>query len=306
MGGGGGGGGKGGGGGTEVYSANPPWMDKLGESSAGKFEEWMGKQEGYSPYPEMKNPYEGYKSLFGDTGAGYLESFSAAPKAAYEQSLSDTKNMFGARGTYGSVGNDLMTGAMANAGSKYATSMADAQQKAQNAQAFDFFNSAKGQEWANQNKLDALNYQNTMTQQIINNYLSSMGITIPAISQGQVVEQDDGGGGKGGIGGVIGGVGSAVGGIMSDVSKKQDIEPTGGVLGRVQKLPVTQWNYKPEWQKASGSVNTRHYGPMAQDWARLFGGNGLEIDYHDVIGVLLGAVQELAAEVETIKERKAA
>lgn len=303
MGGGGDGGGKGGGGGgTEVSSANPPWMDKLGESSAGKFQEWMGKQEGYSPYPEMKNPYEGYKSLFGDTGAGYLESFSAAPKAAYEQSLSDTKNMFGAKGTYGSVGNDMMTGAMANAGSKYATSMADAQQKAQNAQAFDFFNSAKGQEWANQNKLDALNYQNTMTQQVIGNYLASMEITIPAISQGQVVEQDSGGGGKGGgIGSAIGGAG-AIAGMFCAKNLKEEKSPAEAVLAKVKTLPVERWRYKI----AADIDRDSHIGPYAEDWAERFGGTGKSISYIDAIGVLLKAVQELAAEVETLKERKAA
>ncbi len=203
-----------GGGGVDVYSANPPWLDKFGESNAGKFQEWMGKLENYQPYPQMKNPYDEYKSLFSEEkGKGYLDAFSAAPKAAYDQALTDTKNLFGARGMYGSVGNGMMSGALANAGQNYATSMADAQVKAQNAQAMDFYNSARGQEWANQNKLDAVNYENTMKQQILANYLSSLGVSIPAISSGQVVEQDSGDDGKGGMGSLLGGIGS-IGGLF--------------------------------------------------------------------------------------------
>ena len=205
----GGSGGKGGGESeTTVTSTAPPWLSDLGEWSADKFKEHMGKQEGFTPYPEMKNPYGEWKSLFSEEkGKGYLDAFSAAPRAAYEQSLTDTKNMFGARGTYGSVGNGLMSGAMASAGSQYASAMSDAQIKAQNAQALDYYTSAEGRKWANQNAADRLNYENTMRQQLISNYLGSLGLTVPSIVQGQLVEQDDGGGGKGGGLGSLAGMG---------------------------------------------------------------------------------------------------
>lgn len=201
----GGGGGKDSGGGTEVINTTPEWLMDLGEWSAGKFKNALGKQENYSPYPDMTNPYGEYKSLFGGTGEDYLKSFSAAPKAAYDQALTDTKNLFGARGTYGSVGNGLMSGAMSSAAGNYATSMADAQQKAQAAQALDYNLSSLAQNWDNQNALGKLNYGNTMQQQIISNLLGGMGISIPSIMQGQTVVQDEGGGGKGGLGSVVGG-----------------------------------------------------------------------------------------------------
>lgn len=207
----GGGGGKDGGGSTSVSSAAPEWMQDLGEWGAGKFKEQMGKQEQFSPYPEMQNPYGQWESLFAKPGQSYLESFSAAPKAAYEQALTDTKNMFGARGLYGSVGSPMMSGAMASAGNQFSQAMANAQQKAQTAQALDYYTSAEGQKWLNQNALDKVNYENTMRQQIIGNYLASLGITVPTLGQSQVVEQDSGGGGKGGFGSFLGGVGSIAG-----------------------------------------------------------------------------------------------
>lgn len=200
-----GGGGKDSGGGTEVINTTPEWLMDLGEWSAGKFKTALGKQENYSPYPDMTNPYGEYKSLFGGTGEDYLKSFSAAPKAAYDQALTDTKNLFGAKGTYGSVGNGLMSGAMSSAAGNYATSMADAQQKAQAAQALDYNLSSLAQNWDNQNALNKLNYGNTMQQQIISNLLGGMGISIPSIMQGQTVVQDEGGGGKSGLGSVVGG-----------------------------------------------------------------------------------------------------
>lgn len=299
----GGGGGKGGdSGGTEVYSSAPKWMQDLGEWGSERFKEQMGKQEAFSPYPETKNPYGQWESMFSKPGQSYLESFSARPKAAYEQALTDTKNMFGARGLYGSVGNDLMSGAMASAGSKYATSMADAQQKAQTAQALDFYTSAEGQKWLNQNAIDKLNYENTMRQQIIGNYLGSLGITVPSLAQSQVVEQDEGGGGKGGgMGSFLGGVGSIAGATKgfgmfgSDRNTKTDIENAKPVLDRIVSVPVYEYRYKHDGRME------RHTGPMAQDWSKAFGGPDKQIVVQDMLGVLMKAVQELAREVETMR-----
>ena len=67
---------------------------------------------------------------------------------------------------------------------------------------------------------------------------------------------------------------------------------------------------KPQWarrllehaeQESSGTEPTKHIGPMAQQWAELFGGNGLVIDYQDIAGVLLAAVKELAARVKQLE-----
>lgn len=285
---------SGGGGETSVVSTAPEWLQDLGKWSSDKFKDQMGKQEGYSPYPDMRNPYGKWESLYGQgTGKDYLDAFSAAPKAAYNQALTDTKNMFGAKGVYGSVGNGMMSGAMSSAGEKYATAMSDAQIKAQNAQAVDYYTSAEGRKWANQNKADALNYENTMRQQLVSNYLASMGVSVPSIVQGATVMQDDGGGGdKGGLGGL----GALAGGAMSMFCArdlKEDKKPAEPVLEKVRQLPVERWRYKA----GTGLDRAEHMGPYAEDWARLFGGSNRKISYIDAIGVCLKAIQELAGEV---------
>jgi hypothetical protein len=297
-----GGGGKdsGGGGGTEVINTVPDWMMELGEWSADKFKGAMGKQENYSPYPDMTNPYGEYKSLFGGgTGEDYLKSFSAAPKAAYDQALTDTKNLFGARGTYGSVGNGLMSGAMSSAAGNYATAMADAQQKAQAAQLQDYQASAVAPNWLNENALNKLNYGNTMQQQIISNLLGGMGITVPSIVQGQTVVQDEGGGGKGGLGSAVGGMASLGGALYSSSHKfKENKRPAEDVLENVKTLTVERWKYKDGF-----GDNGEHIGPYAEDWAERFGGTGVNISAIDEMGVLLKAVQELAAQVDELKKQ---
>ena len=204
-------------GGTSVSSANPPWLDELGEWSSKGYKDWMGKQQALPDYPagQMTNPYAGFQSLFGGkSGPDYLASFSEAPKQAYNQALTDTKNLFGAKGMYGSVGSPAMSGAMASAGQNYSAAMADAQQKAQNAQMQDFLAQSKAPEWANQLLDKSYIAKQAQTQQIISNYLASLGITVPAVVQGQVVEQDSGGGGKGGMGSLLGGAGSVAGAFM--------------------------------------------------------------------------------------------
>ena len=301
----GGGGGKDGGGGTEVINTTPEWLMDLGEWSAGKFKDALGKQENYSPYPDMTNPYGEYKSLFGSgTGEDYLKSFSAAPKAAYDQALADTKDLFGARGTYGSVGNGLMSGAMSSAAGNYATSMADAQQKAQAAQALDYNLSSLAQNWGNQNALGKLNYGNTMQQQIISNLLGGMGISIPSIIAGQTVVQDEGGGGKGGLGSALGGA-AQMGGMMYAASSrdfKENKRPAESVLEKVKTMPVERWKYKEGIADES-----EHIGPYAEDFAARFGGSDKKISFMDMAGVLFKAVQELAARVEELEnERRAA
>lgn len=301
----GGGGGKDGGGGTEVINTTPEWLMDLGEWSAGKFKDALGKQESYSPYPDMTNPYGEYKSLFGGgTGEDYLKSFSAAPKAAYDQALTDTKNLFGAKGTYGSVGNGLMSGAMSSAAGNYATAMADAQQRAQAAQLQDYQASAVAPNWLNENALNKLNYGNTMQQQIISNLLGGMGITVPSIVQGQTVVQDEGGGGKGGLGSALGGA-AQMGGMMYAASSrgfKENKRPAEDVLDKVKTLPVERWKYKD-----GIADEAEHIGPYAEDFAERFGGSDRKISLMDMAGVLFKSVQELTARVEELEsERRAA
>lgn len=299
------GGGKGGGGSTEMVNTTPPWLNDLGEWSASNFKTAMGKESAANPYGSTTNPYGEYKSLFGNgTGQDYLDSYSAAPKAAYNQALSDTKDMFGANGTYGSVGNGLMSGAMANAGSQYATAMSKAQQDAQTAMLKDYTAQSLAQDWTNNNAVNSANYTNNQNQQYISNLLSSMGVSIPSIMAGQTILQDSGDSGKSsGLGSMLGG-GATMAGMMYSSSRefKENKRPAETVLEKVKSLPVERWNYK-----VGRGDGKEHIGPYAEDWAERFGGSGKEISVVDSIGVLLKAVQELSAKVDELEsERRAA
>ena len=301
----GGGDSKGGGGSTEMVSTAPSWLNDLGEWSASNFKTAMGKESAANPYGSTTNPYGEYKSLFGNgTGQDYLDSYSAAPKAAYNQALSDTKDLFGANGTYGSVGNGLMSGAMANAGSQYATAMSKAQQDAQTAMLKDYTAQSLAQDWTNNNAVNSANYTNNQNQQYISNLLSSMGVSIPSIMAGQTILQDSGDSGKSsGLGSMLGG-GATMAGMMYSSSRefKENKRPAETVLEKVKSLPVERWNYK-----VGRGDGKEHIGPYAEDWAERFGGSGKEISVVDSIGVLLKAVQELAAKVDELElERRAA
>lgn len=290
---------------AEMVSTAPSWLNDLGEWSAGNFKSAMSKQSAANPYDSTTNPYGEYKSLFGNgTGQDYLDSYSAAPKAAYNQALSDTKDLFGANGTYGSVGNGLMSGAMANAGSQYATAMSKAQQDAQTAMLKDYTASAMGQDWTNNNAVNSANYTNTQNQQYISNLLSSMGVSIPAIMQGQTILQDSGDSGKSsGLGSMVS-TGATLGGMYMMCAKrfKENKRPAETVLEKVKSLPVERWNYK-----IGRGDGKEHIGPYAEDWSERFGGSGKEISVVDSIGVLLKAVQELAARIDELEsERRAA
>ena len=301
----GGGDSKGGGGSTEMVSTAPSWLNDLGEWSASNFKTAMGKESAANPYGSTTNPYGEYKSLFGNgTGQDYLDSYSAAPKAAYNQAVSDTKDMFGANGTYGSVGNGLMSGAMANAGSQYATAMSRAQQDAQTAMLKDYTAQSLAQDWTNNNAVNSANYTNNQNQQYISNLLSSMGVSIPSIMAGQTILQDSGDSGKSsGLGSMLGG-GATMAGMMYASARefKENKRPAETVLEKVKSLSVERWNYK-----VGRGDGKEHIGPYAEDWAERFGGSGKEISVVDSIGVLLKAVQELAAKVDELEsERRAA
>ena len=205
---------------TSVTSANPEWLDQNAEWATKGMQSAQGKFEGMPDFPagNMINPYANFNSLFSNkTGEDYLSSFSQAPKQAYNQALTDTKNVFGAKGMYGSVGNPAMSGAMASAGQNYAASMADAQQKAQAAQANDFLMQAKSPEWQNQLQVETYQANLAKQQQVIQNYLAAMGISVPALMQGQMVQQS--GGQPGAFGTLMSGAGAMGGAGMGAMSK---------------------------------------------------------------------------------------
>jgi len=85
--------------------------------------------------------------------------------------------------------------------------------------------------------------------------------------------------------------------LTSDRNAKENFEPvdTGALLAKVTAMPVTEWQYK------AGPGNSRHIGPMAQDFYGAFALNGTD-DTHisavDLGGVALAAIQGLNLKLE--------
>jgi hypothetical protein len=97
--------------------------------------------------------------------------------------------------------------------------------------------------------------------------------------------------------------------VTSDRNAKKAIEPVqgGDLLSKVAALPISTWSFKAE--------DTRHLGPMAQDFAAAFGlgADDVHISVADMAGVSLAAVQALHqqvttrnAEIADLKQRLAA
>jgi Chaperone of endosialidase len=76
----------------------------------------------------------------------------------------------------------------------------------------------------------------------------------------------------------------------ADKKLKENFEDLDGndVLDKISKLPITRWDYIKE-----GSA-TKHIGPMAQDFNKLFGvGDDTTISTIDPAGVALKGIQAL-------------
>ena len=82
--------------------------------------------------------------------------------------------------------------------------------------------------------------------------------------------------------------GQLLGAILSDKNAKEDITPVkeGDTLKRLKKLPFSRWSYKGD--------ETKHLGPMAQDFKRVFGvGDGKTLAPVDLFGVLLASMKDM-------------
>lgn len=83
---------------------------------------------------------------------------------------------------------------------------------------------------------------------------------------------------------------------VSDRNAKHEVEPvdTKAVLEKVAALPIAEWSYKKD------NENSRHIGPMAQDFREQFGlGNDDKtIALTDMSGVALAAVKALHGAME--------
>lgn len=91
----------------------------------------------------------------------------------------------------------------------------------------------------------------------------------------------------------IGGIGAAA--IMaSDERLKENRVPGDGekVLSKLRDMPVDDYDYKPEARQAMNLPESRT-GPMAQDYARLFEGDGSTIDLGDAVGNIFLALKAL-------------
>lgn len=71
----------------------------------------------------------------------------------------------------------------------------------------------------------------------------------------------------------------------------------GTLLGKLERLPISEWNY-------DGDQDSRHLGPMAEDFHALFGlgSDNRHVAPKDLAGVALAAAKALKAENENLKK----
>lgn len=110
-----------------------------------------------------------------------------------------------------------------------------------------------------------------------------------------------------GLWNTLGGIGSAFAGsqagsaalvgLFSDENMKEDRMPADGeaILLSFRDMPVDDWNYTDEARMDYGVPGGRMTGPMAQDWAEEFGGDGKTINTVDALGKLMAAMKALDA-----------
>ena len=96
----------------------------------------------------------------------------------------------------------------------------------------------------------------------------------------------------------------------SDERVKDNIVPTAKGLKEILELPIVDFTYKSEYSDDSTTLRT---GGIAQEWQKIDTNlvndenkDLLFINYKETIPILIKAVQELSAEVETLKTKVAA
>lgn len=106
------------------------------------------------------------------------------------------------------------------------------------------------------------------------------------------------------FGQIAGGLGAAAGAYAaSNRDWKEDFEAVEDedILDKFRNLTVEKYRYKPEVREAIGDDGRERIGPMAQDWAKEFGGDGKIVPMPEMLGALTSAVRALEA-----RTRKAA
>lgn len=88
--------------------------------------------------------------------------------------------------------------------------------------------------------------------------------------------------------------------MMSSKKLKTGKRKSEGSLNAVKSMPVERWRYKDG--VADGGA-AEHTGPYAEDFQKATGhGDGTTIPMQDAIGVTMGAVKELAGQVDRIEK----
>ena len=85
--------------------------------------------------------------------------------------------------------------------------------------------------------------------------------------------------------------------MMSSAAFKEDVGDCDLFLRHVEAVPVKTWRYTKEHADLFGETTDLRIGPMAEDWAKLFGGPTDRINIHNAVFILYRAVQELSAKV---------
>lgn len=90
------------------------------------------------------------------------------------------------------------------------------------------------------------------------------------------------------------------GGMFSHPALKERKRTAESVLPKLEALKVDRWKY------LDGVADSgEHIGPYADQWAELFGGDGVTISIQDGLGVALKAIKELSGRVRALESARA-
>lgn len=165
-------------------------------------------------------------------------------------------------------------------------------QKSRQAEAADLLAYGKEQRGIQQQKLDAKKARFDEREQYDYeqlNWLSSM-IGGQPYSRATTGTKTDGPGNA-----ILGALSTGLGAFLSDENEKEarsdaDLED---ILTSFRKMPVDDYDYKDRAVANGMAPDGRRTGPMAQDWAKEFGGDGKTVDIAQMLGKLAGAVKGL-------------
>lgn len=103
-----------------------------------------------------------------------------------------------------------------------------------------------------------------------------------------------------GIAGLVG-TGIKAAGMFSDENMKENRSTADGeaILAAFRGMPVDDYAYKDE-ARAAFDLPEERTGPMAQDWAEAFGGDGQTIDIGDYLGNMMAAIKALDARTASL------